>query len=110
MDTSAKAAATLANLADELSGNLKMKGGTVTFEEVRVTSLKEDIQLRKRYAKGFFVLLAALDGAVITLIVLVGAGSLRLEKDVLLALIGATVVQSGSITYFITKYLFPAGA
>ena len=79
------------------------------FEEIKLTGLKEDIQLRKRYAKGFFALLASLDAAVLILVAMVGLGYLKIEKDVLMALIGATVVQSGSITYFITKYLFPSG-
>jgi hypothetical protein len=107
MDRSAKPRTELARLAGELSDDLRATAGA-TLEEVRVSSLKEDIQLRKKYAKGFFGLLAALDVAVILLVVLVGLGWLRLEKDVLMALIGATVVQSGSITFFITKYLFPA--
>lgn len=101
-----KPASNLAKLADELS--LPRDAGE-TLEEVKLTGLKEDIQLRKRYAKGFFALLASLDAAVLILVATVGLGYLKIEKDVLMALIGATVVQSGSITYFITKYLFPSG-
>ena len=102
-----KQALNLAKLADELS---LPRDARETLEEVKLTGLKEDIQLRKRYAKGFFVLLASLDAAVLILVATVGLGYLKIEKDVLMALIGATVVQSGSITYFITKYLFPSGS
>ena len=102
-----KQASNLAKLADELS---LPRDARETLEEVKLTGLKEDIQLRKRYAKGFFVLLASLDAAVLILVATVGLGYLKIEKDVIMALIGATVVQSGSITYFITKYLFPSGS
>ena len=101
-----KPASNLAKLADELS---LPRDARETLEEIKLTGLKEDIQLRKRYAKGFFALLALLDAAVLILVAMVGLGYLKIEKDVLMALIGATVVQSGSITYFITKYLFPSG-
>src|ERR1035441_8783087 len=100
----------LARLADELSQDLVLRDAKKKLEEGKLTGLKEDIQLRKRYAKGFFVLLASLDAAVLILVAMVGLGYLKIEKDVLMALIGATVVQSGSITYFITKYLFSSGA
>jgi len=100
----------LAKLADELSRDLMPGNTKERLEEIKITGLKEDIQLRKRYAKGFFALLVSLDAAVLILVALVGSGYLKVEKDVLMALIGATVVQSGSITYFITKYLFPSGA
>ena len=102
-----KPASNLARLADELS---LPRDARETLEEIKLTGLKEDIQLRKRYAKGFFAFLASLDAAVLILVAMVGLGYLKIEKDVLMALIGATVVQSGSITYFITKYLFPSGA
>lgn len=102
-----KPASNLARLADELS---LPRDARETLEEIKLTGLKEDIQLRKRYAKGFFAFLASLDAAVLILVAMVGPGYLKIEKDVLMALIGATVVQSGSITYFITKYLFPSGA
>ena len=102
-----KPASNLARLADELS---LPRDARETLEEIKLTGLKEDIQFRKRYAKGFFALLASLDAAVLILVAMVGLGYLKIEKDVLMALIGATVVQSGSITYFITKYLFPSGA
>ena len=106
-DDDTKQASNLAKLADELS---LPRDARETLEEVKLTGLKEDIQLRKRYAKGFFVLLASLDAAVLILVATVGLGYLKIEKDVIMALIGATVVQSGSITYFITKYLFPSGS
>src|ERR1035437_5990636 len=93
-----KPASNLAKLADELS---LPRDSRETLEEIKLTGLKEDIQLRKRYAKGFFALLASLDAAVLILVAMVGLGYLKIEKDVLMALIGATVVQSGSITYCI---------
>jgi len=104
-----ESASNLAKLADELSLDLMPRDGRETLDEVKLTGLKEDIQLRKRYARGFFALLVSLDAAVLVLVVAVGLGCIRIEKDVLMALIGATVVQSGTITFFIAKYLFPTG-
>ena len=81
-----KPASNLAKLADELS---LPRDTRETLEEIKLTGLKEDIQLRKRYAKGFFALLASLDAAVLILVAMVGPGYLKIEKDVLMALIGA---------------------
>jgi hypothetical protein len=62
--------------------------------------LQEDIER-------FFRLMVGLHFGVILLVTGSGLNFVHFDKDVILALIGASVVQSGAITYFITKYLFP---
>lgn len=84
--------------------------GEVLIEPEQIARLLEPTvkaDLRRKYGGRFLWLIVGLDVVVIGLVVLTGRGWLALDRQVLMALIGATVVQTGGIAYLIAKFLFP---
>ena len=82
---------------------------------LELTSLTQDLDERKKYAKLIFVLACAWLAAVLWIIVLQGFGGVpgsvdkpfRLTDSVLLALMGTTTVNVLGTLYIVANYLFP---
>ena len=85
----------------------RLKEGSTAAEIAKLLEPAVKSSLQARYGRAFLWLIAGLDGAVVAIVLLLGLGWLRLDPRVVMALVGATVVQTGSICYLIAAYLFP---
>ncbi len=82
--------------------------------KVEIDGLSQDIKLRKKYASLFFKLGCTWICVIIVILGFQGFGEsgfyglyFRLDKDVVLAAIGATTVNILGLLYVVAKYLFP---
>jgi hypothetical protein len=79
-----------------------------------IRGIEQDINERKKYATGFFVLACFWLAAITIMLTLQGFGSFwfgrmpfKLSETVLLAVIGSTTVNVLGILYVVANYLFP---
>jgi len=85
----------------------RLKEGSTAAEIAALLEPVVKSNLQAKYGRAFLWLIAGLDGAVVVIVLLLGLNLLKLEAKVVMTLIGATVVQTGSICYLIAAYLFP---
>jgi len=85
----------------------RLKEGSTAAEIAELLEPVMKSNLRAKYGRAFLWLIAGLDGAVVAIVVLLGLSLLKLDAKVVMTLVGATVVQTGSICYLIAAYLFP---
>lgn len=93
-------------VAEEISQYEKPLDYEKSIDELTILSLKNDIELRKIFARRLFASTWIWLFIVLIMIVCAGMGKLHLSDKVLIALLGAGSVNVISMLIIVCKYLF----
>jgi hypothetical protein len=75
-------------------------------KRAELATIHQNLQERKRYAENIFILICIWLAVVLSIVILVGAGCIKLDDSVLITLISTTTANVTAFFVLVVKYLF----